>query len=246
MNHQKQRFWELDLLRGLAVVLMVFYHLVFDAVYFLGFPVNFSHWFWLLLAKYIQLSFLLLVGVSLVISYQRLRKESLTLQQEWVYFLKRGAKIFGAGLIVTLFSLIFVPNAPIILGVLHFIGLSVAIAYPWLKTNKNWWPLIILIITIGILLRDVRIDGYEGLVIGLMPKTFSSLDYFPLFPWFGVVLAGIEIGKKVYRHGQRSFSIINEPQNVFVNALSWIGQRALLIYLIHQPVIWFTLYLIGS
>lgn len=246
MYHTQSRYWEIDTLRGLAVALMVFYHLVFDAAYFLGFPIDFSHWFWLLLAKYVQLSFLLLVGVSLSVSYQRLQNTSLTYQQEWLYFVKRGMKILGAGLVVTLFSFVFVPAAPIILGVLHLIGISVAIAYPWLRSKKNWWPLIILIITIGILFRFVRVDSYEGLLFGLMPNDFSSFDYFPLLPWFGVVLAGIEIGKRLYRNGRRTFSIIDEPQNIIVYSLSWIGQRALLIYLLHQPLIWFVLMIIAN
>lgn len=239
-----QRYWELDVWRGSAVVLMVFYHLVFDLSYFVGLPVNFSAWYWLLLARFIQLSFLLLVGISLWLSFTRIRG-SLSENQIWLFFIKRGAKIFGAGLVISAFSLYFAPEAPIILGILHFIGLATCLAYPWLKSSRNWWPLIVVLVTLGILFRLIRVSSYTWLVLGLMPETFSSLDYFPLLPWFGVVLAGIEMGKKVYGDKVRQADRLSQPRNVFLKLMSFLGQHALFIYLLHQPLIWISLLLLG-
>jgi len=65
------RFWEVDLLRGIAVLLMVLYHFAFDLNYFglVGIDVNSGHIS--LLAHLIVALFLLLVGLSLTLSYSR-------------------------------------------------------------------------------------------------------------------------------------------------------------------------------
>ena len=45
------RFWEVDLLRGCAIVLMVLYHLVFDLNYFSVYNIDVSSGFWLAVAR---------------------------------------------------------------------------------------------------------------------------------------------------------------------------------------------------
>ena len=44
------RFWELDIIRGLAVVMMVFYHFLYDLDYFGGYPLNVRSGYWLYFA----------------------------------------------------------------------------------------------------------------------------------------------------------------------------------------------------
>ncbi len=63
-----------------------------------------------------------------------------------------------------------------------------------------------------------------------------SVDYEPLFPWFGVVLAGLGLGLILYPGGVRSFSLPEIPVR-WERVLTLPGKHSLLIYIVHQPVI---------
>ena len=66
-----ERHWELDALRGLAIVLMVSYHLVFDLAFYGYYGAPVTQGFWRLYGRTSATLFLLLVGISLTIGYNR-------------------------------------------------------------------------------------------------------------------------------------------------------------------------------
>jgi uncharacterized membrane protein len=76
---------------------------------------------------------------------------------------------------------------------------------------------------------------------GITSPSFSAFDYFPLIPWLGIFLAGAALGKTVYA-SKRSLLPWQMPPN-FVN---FAGRHALVIYIVHQPVIMGVLYLLGA
>jgi len=71
---------------------------------------------------------------------------------------------------------------------------------------------------------------------GLHSATFWSVDYTPIFPWLGVVLAGLGAGEFLYGNGVRHFTMPKVP-DICVRPLSFLGRHSLLIYIVHQPVI---------
>ena len=83
-----ERFWEIDTLRGIAIILMVSYHLLFDLTYFGIYSTDLSALPVLLFLYPIGTLFLLLVGISLTISYSRVQK-NFSKQQVHLKFLKR-------------------------------------------------------------------------------------------------------------------------------------------------------------
>jgi hypothetical protein len=92
------RFWEVDFLRGIAVAMMVLYHFVFDLNYFGISDFDIHNGFWFYFAHLTAFLFVLLVGVSLVLSHERM----VLLGQEEAFLpklLKRGVldTIFGHG-----------------------------------------------------------------------------------------------------------------------------------------------------
>ena len=129
------RFWEVDLLRGCAIVLMVLYHLVFDLNYFAVYDIDVSSGFWLAAARAAASLFLLLVGLSLTLSHSRAR---LLGQEDGFFFhlLKRSAWILGLALGVSVVTYLFIGKGFIVFGVLHLIGLSLLLAYPFLRLQK--------------------------------------------------------------------------------------------------------------
>ena len=101
----------------------------------------------------------------------------------------------------------------IVFGVLHCIGLSIILAYPLIRFRIPALVLGILCIIIGVFLRTtVTVDFPWLLWLGFTPSQFYTLDYFPLLPWFGVVLIGVFLGNSLYQNNKRKFSLKDHSQ----------------------------------
>jgi uncharacterized membrane protein len=61
------RLWKIDALRGVAVVLMVCYHLIWDLAYFDLIAVDVATLRWQVVARSIGTLFLLILGISLTL-----------------------------------------------------------------------------------------------------------------------------------------------------------------------------------
>ncbi len=238
------RFWEVDLLRGVAILLMVLYHLVFDLNYFAVYDIDVSSGFWLAVARAAASLFLLLVGLSLTLSHSRAR---LLGQEDRFRFrlLKRSAWILGLASGITLVTYLFIGKGFIVFGVLHLIGLSLLLAYPFIRLQKANFIFGLLFILLGIYLQNVSVGFPWLLWLGPAPADFYSVDYFPVFPWFGVILVGIGLGSQLYPGYRRRIPLPDLSFQAFVKALGFLGRNSLAIYLVHQPVVIALLYLSG-
>ncbi len=242
----KSRFWELDALRGVAIVMMVIYHFMWDLLFF-GVVTNVAlqQGFWKYFQRTTASTFILLVGVALVVSYQQDRARQ---QPRFRRFLQRGLRIFGWGLLLSIVVRV-AEIGRLDFGVLHLIGISIILSYPLLRfrwLNIGLW---VLFNVLGYLLQSVRVGTIWLVWLGLKPVGYSYLDYFPLIPWFGVVLLGIGIGNLLYANGQRTFteadSLLPKLAALAPNQwLQWLGRRSLMIYLLHQPILFAMLYII--
>ncbi|MBU2214060.1 DUF1624 domain-containing protein [Patescibacteria group bacterium] len=224
----KSRFIEIDLLRTLAIVMMVIYHTGYDLAFFHGFDFNPLTGGWKLLARSTATLFLLLVGISFVISWER--------NPRFTKILKRGLTILAFGMLITFVTYFWAPETYIRFGILHMIGVSMMLL-PFFRKMREFNALIglvILLSTATILNSKFLILNSElFLPFGITPPNFLSLDYYPLLPWFGVVLIGLALGDFFYIRSKR----IPKPTNRILKLLSFPGKHALIIYLIHQPII---------
>ena len=238
MKNLKKRFWEVDFLRGIAIVLMITYHAIYDLNFFGVYSFNLGTGALHYLARAIAGLFILLVGVSLTLSFSRTGKAP------WIKYLKRGLKIFSWGLIITGITWIFVEEQFVVFGILHFIGISIILAYPFLKQKFLNLGLGIALIGLGLYLKQM-VFGFSWLVwLGIRPSKVLSVDYFPILPWFGVVLIGIFLGNLVYSGYTRQFNLPDLSKIKIVKWFCWLGKHSLLIYLIHQPVLIGLIYLL--
>ncbi len=235
----------MDSLRGTAIVMMIVFHFLYDLNYFAGKSFVLTSGFWLVFARITASIFLLLVGISLTLSFSR-AKENKTKKQLLGRYLKRGVKIFSWGLLITLITFIFLREGFVIFGILHLIGISIILAYPLLKHKYLNLLLGAVFITAGLFLRNFTFDFKWLLWLGFTPRELYSFDYFPVLPWFGLVLVGIFIGNALYMNSRRGFRIPDLSGFPAVKSLAFLGRRSLLIYLLHEPAIVIVLYLSGA
>jgi len=239
------RFWEIDFLRGIAIIMMVIYHTVYNLSYFGQYEIRAVSGFWLYFARTTANLFIFLVGVSLYISYAKSDKIIKDHRKLYLKQFIRGLKIFCWGLLITVITWFIFRESAVIFGILHLIGISVIIAYPFLKMKYWNLPLGILFIALGAYIKRLTFSFPWLLWLGFKPKYFNTLDYFPLLPWFGVVLIGIFVGNLLYEDEVRKYSIFDFSSFSIIKLFSYLGKHALLIYLVHQPVIVGILYIFG-
>ncbi len=228
------RFPEIDAARGIAILMMMLFHTIFDLNFFQIVPVNVATGFWRYFAMATASLFLLVVGISLVVSHARsaARLSGFVLTKK---FLVRGAGIFGLGLVVTLATWLYLREGFIVFGILHLIGVSVMLSVLFFRFGKYNILSGLLCIAGGFFIGTVSGPSWL-LPLGIQPASFVSVDYTPLIPWFGAVLIGMGVGEFLYSGGIRRFSGPRLPDR-FVRPLAVMGRYSLVIYLVHQPVI---------
>ena len=237
------RFWEIDFWRGCAVTGMIIYHLVYNLFAFGSFRLNPHGGFWLYFQRGVAISFITLVGISLSLGYSRLLERKKV--PEFSKYARRGGIIFFYGLVITIVTYFFLGDWYVRFGVLHCIGISIILGYFFLRF---YWLNLVLgtsIITAGWILYDQAFHFSSFTWLGFRPYGFYTVDYFPLLPWFGVVLVGIFLGKTLYPGYRRRFQISDYSTVPLVSFFNFCGQHSLVIYLLHQPALIAVLALFG-
>jgi uncharacterized membrane protein len=216
----------IDAFRGLAIVLMIAYHFSFDLNYHGWIQQDFNQApFWLIARAFIVTLFLLLVGVSLVLNAQRPVSTS---------FWRRQGHLLAACLAVSLGSYLMFPQSFIFFGILHFILLASLAGRLFVRFHYLTLATALLVLAIGLGVSHPLFNTPALQWLGLMTYKPFTEDYVPFFPWFGVVLAGIFVGRL----------ILNQPRPSWLSApltgmqpLALAGRHSLVIYLLHQPIL---------
>ena len=233
-----KRFFEIDFARGAAVIMMVSFNWLF-ALYYLGLLPSFNpnDVFWWFFARATAGSFIFLAGLSLYLGSEKVES-----RQKLLF---RGAKIFALGMAITAATALFLKSGFIVFGILHAIGVSIILAVPLLKRDAKTIAFVgVACLASGVFISNCSFSFPWLLWLGFVPKGFHTLDFFPILPWFGVMLLGIAVGKTFYPQAQRSFKpLLNE--NFFTKPLAFLGRHSLAIYLAHQPLLIAVLYFSG-
>ncbi len=246
MYKAQGRFWEIDFLRGIAVLLMLGYHFLYDLDFFGLAEFELNSGFLSYIGRGAAELFILVSGAALSISYSRSNSPGSSLTTASIYpvsaskqfpkYLRRGLKLFTLGLVLTAITRIFLPERYILFGILHFFGVAAILAYPYLRLKEENLFMALLFLIPGLWLAE-RTFGFSTLVwLGFQPEHFQTLDYFPIFPWFGLVLVGIYIGNTLYSGGSRQFGVPALESSGAVKSFAWLGKHSLIIYFIHQPL----------
>ncbi|WP_378954896.1 heparan-alpha-glucosaminide N-acetyltransferase [Pelosinus sp. sgz500959] len=222
------RIWEIDFIRGLAIILMIIFHFIVDLKDFYSYPLDYLSGFWYLEGKLSAIIFMLICGVSSTLGKKSTR---------------HGIKVFLWAMLLTLVTYLYNENYYIRFGILHFLGISLLSAH--FIRRLPIYGLIILSCTtliIGTTFSDQYISNPYLFPIGLRSNSFISMDYYPIFPWYGVFLSGIILGKSLYGD-KKNFSVPKLSHHQPEVVISWLGQHSLAVYLTHQPILLLLLYL---
>ncbi len=233
----RQRIWEIDFLRGVAIILVVGYHLLFDLgefvgiKRFLGWSTDLSSVAWIIAQHFFAGLFVLLSGTSCTLTRSNVR---------------RGLRLLAVSFAVTAVTYIFDPTSAIYFGILQCLAVSMLLyGAAFEKAGPvacaAWGTLVLGLTAFLPTLRKIPALRTDWLLpFGLSSPSFSSFDYFPLLPWLGIFLIGVSLGKSVYA-SKRSLLPWRLPPT-FVN---WAGRHSLIIYIAHQPIIMGVLYISG-
>lgn len=246
-----QRFIEIDLARSLAIIGMIIYHTAYDLHMLYGWQIDIFSGEWKLFQLSIASLFLLVVGVSAAIADARVINTDS--QSTWIRAWKRFVRIGMAALLVTITTYMIDSETYVRFGILHVIATSAFL----LPAITSWtyrrsllmiiMPLIgIFILGISMFIDQWHMNGYWrilGIPLGIRPEHFTTVDYFPLIPWFGVLLLGYVIGYAAYvqypewRRTDVQCERLCYAMKIVLTCGAIPGRYSLLLYLMHQPII---------
>lgn len=235
-NSRYLRFWEIDFFRGIVILMMIIYHILYNIYFFDIYSFNIHSLPFRIFLFPIGTTFLFLVGISLTLSYNKAKK-NLSKKRLYLKFFLRGIKIFSLGLVITFFTWIFLEEGFVIFGILHCIGISIILSVFFIRfrfLNLIFGSILFLI---GFILRSFTFDFNYLLFLGFIPRNFYTVDYFPLLPWFGVVLFGIGFGNILYPNYKRVFILPDLSDVKIIKFLCFLGRNSLIIYFLHQILI---------
>ncbi len=224
-----QRFWELDSLRGIAILMMVIFHFLWDLRYFNFITFDIYAGFWGLFQLATAGLFLLLVGTVLAVNYNRY------LDNFVMNFVRRATVIFSGGLLLTVVTFIIMPEIFIYFGILHLIGVSIMLSIPLVKRMKFNFVLGLGLIILPMVI-NLKASGIPFLAWFGIGTPTAALDFFPVIPWFGAVLIGIALGNFFYKGNKQRIELKN-PESMVTNFLQFLGRKSLLIYFLHQIIL---------
>lgn len=215
------RVYTVDLMRFLAIVLMVIFHFIYDLKFFGWVPSNIPDGSGWREFRYVILTlFFLCVGFSLAAVHGSVFQHK--------HFIKRFLQLILAATAVTISSLIMAPNNWIFFGVLHFIAIASVLCVAFSR-----FPRAALLTGIAIIivfnLGWVRSIWPFQPIRHLLPGYTN--DYVGLFPWTGVVLMGIWLRYQSW--------FLRDPAKPFAQShiVLFASKHSLVIYLLHQPIL---------
>lgn len=232
---RRPRLWEIDALRGCAVLAMIVFHFAWDWAYVHGGALgNDARYF----SGAIALTFITLLGLSISLDRDRVRAQGRSVARRTAW---RLALIGGSAALVTVATRLLLPEDFVYFGILHLLALCTLVVglTATLGPTANAF--------LGLAVLAV---GWGGLLAGPAPATAlsvvgwwaprSTIDWYPLVPWSGFAFLGFAAGRWLYPNGLRRYEL--PDWNRQTAPLSALGRHALPIYLVHQllllPLAW--------
>ncbi len=222
-NIATSRNYEIDLLRGFAIVLMVMFHFGYDLTVFGWTDFSTSKDIeWRIFRTVIVSGFLLAVGMSSYLAYHKsINRMKLG---------KTVGKLFVVSMFISIGSILMHPSTWVYFGIIHLITVALPISVLFVRLPN-----------LALIMGVLSIVGYWTGTLNLHPIwewsvlhlgiPIRTVDLASFFPWIGVVLIGVFLMHK------ELFQVKVSP-NATLNKLVFLGRHSLIIYLVHQPILY--------
>lgn len=228
---KRARYFLVDALRGVAIIGVVFYHFAWDLRYLEFITTNVDiEPVWLTFQRSLLASFLLLAGISLALAHDA--------GMRWPAYAQRLWRLMVTALMVSIATFILFPDSFVYFGVLHAIALFSVMALPFRRVPV-WLVFAVAVFFIGLpfFVQSSVFNAREWSWIGFWTVPPLTQDLVPIFPGFGIVLVGLGGMRLGLRFGLGDWLAGFQPSGVLARVLKSAGQKSLLIYLLHQPVL---------
>ena len=127
-------------------------------------------------------------------------------------------------------------NDMIRFGILHAISVSGLLSLLLLKLNSFYLVSLSVLISLINLIIPQPVEGdYFWQWLIYTTETPNSLDYRPIIPWVVPFILGMASYRFFKKWGLLEKSNANIHRELSI--LSWLGRNSLIIYLIHQPIL---------
>ncbi len=228
------RFERLDALRGLAIVWMAAFHFCYDLNHFGLIRQGFrSDPFWTWQRVCIVSLFLFCAGLAQAVAQDA--------GQDGRRFWKRWAQVAGCALLVSAGSWLMFPNSWISFGILHGIALMLVAARALAPLRLALWPLGLAALLLPQFVQHPFFDTRWSNWAGLVTHKPVTEDYAPVLPWLGVLLWGLAAGRWLLAQRRGWLAGALAPG---LAPLATLGRWSLSFYMLHQPVLIGTLWLV--
>ncbi|MHB1453689.1 MAG: heparan-alpha-glucosaminide N-acetyltransferase domain-containing protein [Saccharofermentanales bacterium] len=245
----KNRVFELDFLRGLAIIMMILHHLIYDLRYIMELDIFawqesyvFEYW---IRAPFVFI-FLIVSGISCTFS-----------RSNWKRSMKMAAVAIAFSIVFYIVSIVSETQMYVFFNIIHVLAVG-TILYSFLDYLEKkkiirdiTLPLLAMVILFMWLEYPLsKIQAVFLPVLLPLHEQFASgvgmADYMPLVPWIGLFFAGAIIGRLFYSQHKTLLPDAPEAVRSISAPFEFVGRNSLLFYIFHQPVLLLVLFLLRT
>ncbi|MCD8204435.1 MAG: DUF1624 domain-containing protein [Coprobacillus sp.] len=225
-----KRVHEIDFLRGICILLVVFDHIMYDLYAYKS--MDFATWYWHWTAREVFREFVLFVfcflsGISTTFSRNNWRRAcELLLIMGLILFVTNIGTAWG------IFG-----NISIEFNVIGVLGVS-TLLYAFFE--KKSWRALLGVLLICVLFTNIALPmlydafgGYGGAYVPFLWANKNYGDYMPLFPYIIWFFAGAIFARFYYQNKQS----LLKHKFFWERPICFIGRHTLIIYICHQIIL---------
>jgi uncharacterized membrane protein len=243
----KNRAFELDFLRGLAIIMMILHHMIYDLRYIMGIDIFawqesyfFEYW---IRAPFVFI-FLIVSGICCTFSRSNIRRS-----------LKMAAVAVAFSAVFYIVSIVSKSEMYVFFNIIHILAVGTFLysVLEWMEKKR--------------FIRDIRLPLLALVIVFMwleyplskLPESFIPVllplheqfafglgmaDYMPLVPWIGLFFAGAVIGRLFYANKESLLPDAPAAVRRISVPFEFVGRNSLVFYLFHQPALLLVLYLL--